>query len=100
VLALVGGDRCLDRERLRAHLGAEEVRRADAEEVRAHTGFAIGGVPPFGHASRMRTVLDAGLRRDPVVWAAAGTPYAVFPIAPDELVARAGAEVASVGEGQ
>lgn len=98
VLALVAGDHRLDVERLRDHLGAGDVRRATADEVRAHTGFAIGGVPPFGHPAPLRTVLDEGLRRDDVVWAAAGTPLDVFPIAPVELVARAGAEAAAVAE--
>jgi prolyl-tRNA editing enzyme YbaK/EbsC (Cys-tRNA(Pro) deacylase) len=98
VLALVAGDHRLDVDRLRAHLGATEVRRATADEVRAHTGFAIGGVPPFGHPTPLRAVLDVGLRRDDVVWAAAGTPFAVFGIAPDELAARAGAEPADVAE--
>jgi prolyl-tRNA editing enzyme YbaK/EbsC (Cys-tRNA(Pro) deacylase) len=98
VLALVAGDHRLDVEKLKAVLGAGEVRRASADEVRAATGFSIGGVPPFGHPAPLRTVLDEGLRRDPEVWAAAGTPYAVFGMAPDALAARAGAQVADVAE--
>jgi prolyl-tRNA editing enzyme YbaK/EbsC (Cys-tRNA(Pro) deacylase) len=98
VLALVAGDHRLDVEKLKAVLGAGEVRRATADEVRTATGFSIGGVPPFGHPAPLRTVLDEGLRRDPEVWAAAGTPYAVFGIAPDALAARAGATVADVAE--
>lgn len=99
VLALVSGDHRLDVDRLRAHVGAADVRRATADEVRAHTGFAIGGVPPFGHPAPLRTVLDIGLRRDDVVWAAAGTPFAVFAIAPEALVAWADAEEAEVAAG-
>jgi prolyl-tRNA editing enzyme YbaK/EbsC (Cys-tRNA(Pro) deacylase) len=98
VLALVSGDHRLDVDKLRAVLGAAEVRRANADEVRAHTGFSIGGVPPFGHPERLRSVLDEGLRRDAEVWAAAGTPFAVFGIAPDALAERAGADVADVAE--
>jgi prolyl-tRNA editing enzyme YbaK/EbsC (Cys-tRNA(Pro) deacylase) len=98
VLALVAGDHRLDVDKLRALLGAGQVRRAAADEVRAHTGFSIGGVPPFGHPAPLRTVLDEGLRRDPEVWAAAGTPFAVFGIAPDALAERAGATVADVAE--
>jgi prolyl-tRNA editing enzyme YbaK/EbsC (Cys-tRNA(Pro) deacylase) len=99
VLALIAGDHRLDPEKLRAHLRAAEVRRATADEVREHTGFAIGGVPPAGHPRPLRTVLDVGLQHDPVVWAAAGTPRAVFGVAPAELAALAGAEVAHVAAG-
>jgi prolyl-tRNA editing enzyme YbaK/EbsC (Cys-tRNA(Pro) deacylase) len=98
VLALVAGDHRLDVEKLKAVLGAGEVRRATADEVRTATGFSIGGVPPFGHPAPLRTVLDEGLRRDPEVWAAAGTPHAVFGIDPEALAARAGAQVADVAE--
>jgi Cys-tRNA(Pro) deacylase len=96
VLALVAGDRRLDTERLAAALGVDAVDRADADAVRAATGFAIGGVPPFGHTTRLRTVMDASLRRFDEVWAAAGTPRDVFAIAPDELARRSGATVAEL----
>ena len=90
VLALVSGANRVDTDKLAAALGAP-IRRADADAVRAATGFAIGGVPPIGHATRLRTVLDADLLRYERVWAAAGTPNAVFPITPDELVHVTGA---------
>jgi prolyl-tRNA editing enzyme YbaK/EbsC (Cys-tRNA(Pro) deacylase) len=72
---------------------------ADARWVRDQTGFAIGGVPPFGHARPIDTVVDEDLMRYDVVWAAAGTPRAVFPIAPDALVAASGGRVARVSPG-
>ena len=70
--------------------------KADAAFVREQTGFAIGGVPPYGHPRRLRTILDEDLLGYETVWAAAGTPTAVFPIAPDELVRRTGATVRRV----
>ncbi|MEA2256140.1 MAG: hypothetical protein QOG35_2185 [Solirubrobacteraceae bacterium] len=73
--------------------------KADAAFVREHTGFAIGGVPPFGHARRIETVVDEDLLRHETVWAAAGTPSSVFPLAPADLVARSGGRVARVSPG-
>jgi Cys-tRNA(Pro) deacylase len=96
VLALVAGDRRLDTGRLAAALDVDAVDRADADAVRAATGFAIGGVPPFGHTTQLRTVMDASLRRFDEVWAAAGTPRDVFAIAPDELARRSRATVAEL----
>jgi prolyl-tRNA editing enzyme YbaK/EbsC (Cys-tRNA(Pro) deacylase) len=72
---------------------------ADARWVRDQTGFAIGGVPPLGHERAIDTVVDEDLLRYDVVWAAAGTPRAVFAIAPDRLVAASGARVARVSPG-
>jgi prolyl-tRNA editing enzyme YbaK/EbsC (Cys-tRNA(Pro) deacylase) len=73
--------------------------KADAAYVREHTGFVIGGVPPVGHARAIDTVVDEDLLRYDVVWAAAGTPRAVFAIAPDQLVAVSGARVTRVSPG-
>jgi prolyl-tRNA editing enzyme YbaK/EbsC (Cys-tRNA(Pro) deacylase) len=70
--------------------------KADATFVRETTGFAIGGVPPVGHAQPIDTVVDEDLLRYDVVWAAAGTPRAVFPIAPGALVEVSGGRVARV----
>jgi prolyl-tRNA editing enzyme YbaK/EbsC (Cys-tRNA(Pro) deacylase) len=84
VLVLVSGDRRADEAALARALG-EPVERADADWVREVTGYAIGGVPPIGHPAPVRTLMDDGLERFEVVWAAAGTPRTVFPIAPDEL---------------
>jgi prolyl-tRNA editing enzyme YbaK/EbsC (Cys-tRNA(Pro) deacylase) len=85
VLALVSGANRAD-EALLAEAFGSEVGRANADEVRARTGFAIGGVPPVGHLSALETVVDEDLLRYGVVWAAAGTPTDVFAIAPDDLV--------------
>ena len=73
--------------------------KADASFVREHTGYAIGGVPPYGHARPLRTILDEDLLAYDTVWAAAGSPTSVFPIAPDELVRRTGARVQRVSPG-
>ena len=90
VLILCAGDRRVDVERL----GLEP---ASAERVREATGFSIGGVPPLGHDAELETTVDESLRRFPVVWAAAGTPHAVFAIGTEALIeAIPGAHVASV----
>ncbi|MDX3236310.1 YbaK/EbsC family protein [Streptomyces sp. ME03-5709C] len=98
VLVLVDGASRVDVERVRAELGATQVRRADAELVRETTGYAIGGVPPFGHRTRTTVLADRGLLAHGTVWAAAGTPHTVFPMAPADLVRHAGATLADVRE--
>jgi len=84
ILALVSGANRLDTERLAAYL-ERPVRRANAEAVRAATGFAIGGVPPLGHARSLDVYIDRDLMGYDTVYAAAGTPNSVFPIAPADL---------------
>lgn len=91
VLGLVGGSHRLDTDRLEDLVG-EPVGRAEAAFVRAATGYAIGGVPPFGFPAPLATFIDDALFRHSRVWAAAGDPFSVFPIAPEEL-ARAAAAV-------
>ncbi|KUN22219.1 aminoacyl-tRNA deacylase [Streptomyces corchorusii] len=98
VLVLMDGASRVDVERVRQELGAGKVNRADAGLVRETTGYAIGGVPPFGHRTRTRVLADRSLLAHDVVWAAAGTPYTVFPIEPKELVAHAGATLVDVRE--
>ncbi|MEU2308360.1 YbaK/EbsC family protein [Streptomyces misionensis] len=98
VLVLMDGASRVDVERVREELGVRKVGRADAQAVREVTGYAIGGVPPFGHRTRTRVLADRSLLAHDVVWAAAGTPYAVFPIEPKELVAHAGATLVDVRE--
>jgi prolyl-tRNA editing enzyme YbaK/EbsC (Cys-tRNA(Pro) deacylase) len=95
VLALVGGRSRVDPALLAACVG-EPVGRADADWVRERTGFAIGGVPPVGHSEPLRTVADRSLLALALLWAAAGTPHAVFPLRGDELVALTGAELADI----
>ena len=99
VMALVSGRNRLDEKRLATVLGGSEVGRADADGVRAATGFAIGGVPPFGHPSTLSTAIDEDLLDYDEVWAAAGTPYDVFPIAPADLVRLTGGVVATLRAG-
>lgn len=90
VLALTSGVNRVDTAALAHAAGADAVRKADADEVRQATGYAIGGTPPFGHATSLPTFIDPDLMVHEEVWAAAGTPQEVFPLAPDELVAVTG----------
>jgi prolyl-tRNA editing enzyme YbaK/EbsC (Cys-tRNA(Pro) deacylase) len=85
VVALVAGDARLDEARL-AEAAGGTVGRADADIVRAATGFPIGGVPPFGHATPLPTYVDEALLTHYTVWAAAGTPRHVFEVEPPELL--------------
>ncbi|KFG75071.1 YbaK/EbsC family protein [Streptomyces mutabilis] len=98
VLVLMDGASRVDVERVREELGAQKVTRAKADVVRETTGYAIGGVPPFGHRERTRVLADRSLLAHEVVWAAAGTPNAVFPMEPKDLVATAGATLVDVRE--
>ncbi len=95
ILVLVGGASRVEPAALERHVG-EPVERADAGWVRERTGFAIGGIPPVGHDPPLRTVAAAGLVGEAELWAAAGTPHAVFPLRGDELVELTGAELATV----
>ena len=92
-LLLTAGGRQVDLVLAQALTG-EALVRADASEVRRLTGFAIGGVAPLGHLTPPRAYLDRRLLDFDVVWAAAGTPRHVFPIAPDTLARIASAEIA------
>lgn len=98
VLVLMDGASRVDVDRVREELGAEQVGRARADVVRETTGYAIGGVPPFGHRTRTRVLADRSLLGHETVWAAAGTPYSVFPMAPQDLVGHAGATLVDVRE--
>lgn len=97
VLALVSGDNRADTDRIERAIG-EPIERPDAAYVRAVTGYAIGGIPPLGHPRHIATVFDQDLHRFATVWAAAGHPHAVFPIAPAELAKAAGAHVIELAE--
>jgi prolyl-tRNA editing enzyme YbaK/EbsC (Cys-tRNA(Pro) deacylase) len=98
VIVLVSGPNRVDLARLAAVLGRADVRRASAREANDLTGFVIGGIPPFGHATRLRVIMDPGLGRFETIWAAAGLPNAVFPIAPSTLRMLADANVAPIAE--
>ncbi|MET7296544.1 YbaK/EbsC family protein [Streptomyces griseoloalbus] len=98
VLVLMDGASRVDVERVRRELGAGRVTRAKADVVRDTTGYAIGGVPPFGHRTRTRVLADRSLLDHDLVWAAAGTPYTVFPMEPKALIAHAGGTLVDVRE--
>lgn len=91
VLALTSGSNRVDTDALLAAAGGTVCGRADVDDVRATTGYAIGGVPPFGHATAVRAFFDPSLLEFDVVWAAAGTPRHVFSVDPQELLDRTGA---------
>ncbi len=95
ILVLTSGANRVDEKRISAYAG-EPIGRADADFVRAVTGFAIGGVPPLGHAQKMETYLDQELMQFKTIWAAAGTPNAIFELTPDELQKMSGAKIAEV----
>jgi Cys-tRNA(Pro) deacylase len=90
VMALVSGPDRLDEAKLAAAVGGDVVTRADADAVRAATGYPIGGVPPFGHRSPLPTFVDRHLLDHDEVWAAAGTPRHVFALTPADLVRLSG----------
>ncbi len=96
VLILTSGGNRVDVVKVGKHRDAATVRKADAEEVRAATGYAIGGTPPFGHARGLPVLVDQHLTGFDVVWAAAGTPRHVFPITPADLLRASGGQVADV----
>jgi Cys-tRNA(Pro) deacylase len=92
VVALISGANRLDERKLAAVVG-EPVAKADAETARAATGYSIGGVPPFGHATEVPVFMDRDLLDHAVVWAAAGRPDSVFEIPPERLRDLSGATV-------
>jgi len=98
ILCLVSGTNRVDLARLAAVTGERDIRRATAREANELTGFVIGGIPPIGHPRRIRSFMDPDLGRFPVVWAAAGTDNAVFPVPPATLRTLADATVAPIAE--
>jgi prolyl-tRNA editing enzyme YbaK/EbsC (Cys-tRNA(Pro) deacylase) len=89
VLVLCSGANTVDAQRL-------GLAKADADLVRRATGFAIGGVPPYGHPAPLETLVDEDLMAYDEIWAAAGTPRSVFPLTPAELLERSGGSVGRV----
>jgi prolyl-tRNA editing enzyme YbaK/EbsC (Cys-tRNA(Pro) deacylase) len=89
VLVLCSGANTVDAQRL-------GLTKADADVVRRATGFAIGGVPPYGHPAALETLVDEDLMGYDEIWAAAGTPRSVFPLTPAQLVERSGGTIAGV----
>jgi prolyl-tRNA editing enzyme YbaK/EbsC (Cys-tRNA(Pro) deacylase) len=95
VLVVTSGTNRVDEKKVRDLIG-EPVKKADADFVRQQTGFAIGGVPPLGHASPILILVDEDLLQYPEIWAAAGTPFAVFKLTPSQLVQMTAGRVANV----
>jgi len=95
ILILTSGSNRVDEKKIRASIG-EKLGKTDADFVRQITGYSIGGIPPFGHQERLNVFMDADFFEYELIWAAAGTPNAVFPISPDELVSASGGKVISV----
>jgi len=95
LLVLASGSNRVDIRRIGDHLGGT-VGKADASTVKEATGYSIGAVPPFGHPQPLRTLIDESLLDYDLLWAAAGTSTAVFPITPERLVALTGGEVVPV----
>jgi len=95
VLVIASGKVRADESRVCEILG-EEIARADADFVRKNTGYSIGGVPPLGHRNRPVVFIDKSLFEFDEIWAAAGTPNAVFRLRPDDLVRLTGGTVANI----
>ena len=95
VLVIASGSNRVNEKKIGAILG-EAIKKADAEFVRLSTGFAIGGVPPICHPAPITTYIDQDLFGYEEIWAAAGTPNAVFPLTPDELMQMTGGIVTPV----
>jgi len=99
VMALVSGSNQLDEKKLAAAAGGAKCSRVDADAVRAATGYPIGGVPPFGHATQLRVFVDPDLLQHDEVWAAAGTWNDNFGAAPADIVRVAGGVVTDLKRG-
>jgi len=95
ILVLTSGANRVNEKRI-ADFAGEQISRADAEFVRTITGFAIGGVPPIGHNQKMETYLDEDFQQYQTIWAAAGTPNAIFELKTDDLQKMAGGKVVPV----
>ena len=95
ILVIASGANRVDEAKVGARLG-EPIGKADADFVRSHTGFVIGGVPPVGHIEAIKTFIDEDLLTFEQIWAAAGTPHAIFPMKPADLVQITNGEVIKV----
>lgn len=95
ILVVASGQNRVNEKKLEALL-EEPLGKADADFVRQHTGFAIGGVPPIGHTELIETFVDEDLLQYEIIWAAAGTPKAVFRLTPNELVEITGGKVVDI----
>ena len=98
VVSVTSGANRVDVAKVAEAVGADSARMAEADEVKAATGWSIGGVPPICHERSLPIVMDETLGGFETVWAAAGTPTAVFAVSPGALVEMSGAEVVDVAE--
>ncbi len=98
VLVLASGAHRVDPHKLAWAAAASRVEKATAETTRSVTGFSIGGVPPVGHLTALRVFVDAALLQHRIVYAAAGTPHAVFAVDPQALVRVTQGEIADLAE--
>jgi prolyl-tRNA editing enzyme YbaK/EbsC (Cys-tRNA(Pro) deacylase) len=95
ILVLTSGANRVDEKRVSEYAG-EAITRPDADFVRAVTGFAIGGVPPFGHIQKMETYIDEDFQQYQTIWAAAGTPNAIFELSTEALQKLTDGKIARV----
>jgi len=95
VFVVASGQNRVNEKRL-SELVGEPIEKADADFVRQRTGFAVGGVPPIGHTEQLETFIDEDLLQLQEIWAAAGTPYAVFRLTPADLQAMTDGQVVSI----
>jgi prolyl-tRNA editing enzyme YbaK/EbsC (Cys-tRNA(Pro) deacylase) len=95
VLVIASGPNRVNEKRV-GELFGEPIEKANADFVRQHTGFAVGGVPPVGHVEPLQTFIDEDLLQYDEIWAAAGTPHAVFCLTPKDLMAMTGGEITSI----
>ena len=95
ILIIASGANRVDEKKIKSILG-EKVEKPDADFVREQTGFVIGGVPPVGHTQKLETLIDEDLLKFDEIWGAAGTPNAVFKLAPQELVKMTGGKIANI----
>ena len=95
ILVVASGSNRVNEKRL-GELAGEKIEKADAQFVRQHTGYAVGGVPPIGHVEQIRTFIDQDLLGYEEIWAAAGTPFAVFQLSPADLKKMTSGEIVSI----
>ncbi len=95
LLVVASGSNRVNEQRL-SELAGEPIEKADADFVRQRTGFVVGGIPPLGHTEQLEIFIDQDLLQYEQLWAAAGTPHAVFQLSPSELKAMTGGRVVSI----
>ena len=95
ILVIASGPNRVNEKRIEKFI-SEPLGKADADYVRKHTGFVIGGVPPIGHLEKLEIFIDEDLLKYEEIWAAAGSPHAVFKLTPSDLIKMTGGRVVSI----